>query len=137
MRSMEGYPRTHCLCLRRIFTLQAYGQTFITDDRFFSIVGSCASALNAVSGMIWGWVADRYTFKVSLSPLNTVSGMIWFGDKYTFKVSLSPLNTVSGMIWVGNKYTFTVSLSPLNAVSGVICYFVSWCYEPSKPLGIL
>ena len=23
-----------------------------------------------VPGMIWGWLADRYTFKVSFSPLN-------------------------------------------------------------------
>ncbi|KAK7467820.1 hypothetical protein BaRGS_00036964, partial [Batillaria attramentaria] len=48
---------------------KAYGQTFMQDDRFFSIVGSCASALNAVSGMVWGWIADRYTCKLTIQLL--------------------------------------------------------------------
>ncbi|KAK7091678.1 oxalate:formate antiporter-like [Littorina saxatilis] len=51
---------------------KSYGQTFIKDDRFFSIVGSCASALNAVSGMFWGWVADRYTFKMAVQMLYVI-----------------------------------------------------------------
>ncbi|XP_076438092.1 apicoplast pyruvate carrier 1-like [Babylonia areolata] len=48
---------------------KSYGQTFISDDRFFSIVGSCAAAFNAVGGIFWGWLADRFTFKRAVQIL--------------------------------------------------------------------
>ena len=88
----RGKEGLYCLYVRRIFTLQAYGQTFMADDRFFSVVGSAASALNSVSGMIWGWLADRYTFKVRFSP---AVGMI---DEHTSEF-FSCNQNIPGMIW--------------------------------------
>ncbi|PVD31760.1 hypothetical protein C0Q70_07178 [Pomacea canaliculata] len=48
---------------------KSYGQSFIADDEFLAIVGSCSAVLNAVGGIFWGHVADRFTFNVAAKIL--------------------------------------------------------------------
>ncbi|XP_076456383.1 apicoplast pyruvate carrier 1-like [Babylonia areolata] len=74
---------------------KSYGQTFMEDDRFFSIVGSCASAFNAVSGMFWGWVADRYTFKSAVQMLYVIFASV----AYTLSAS-EDAGRVFYLIWI-------------------------------------
>ncbi|CAL1545164.1 unnamed protein product [Lymnaea stagnalis] len=45
---------------------KAYGQTFIVDDTFLALVGAFAALFNAVGRIIWGLIADRFSFRVSL-----------------------------------------------------------------------
>ena len=45
---------------------QAYGQTFINDDVFLAWVGAFAAICNALGRIMWGTLADRYSFKVGL-----------------------------------------------------------------------
>ncbi|KAL8561528.1 hypothetical protein ACOMHN_057222 [Nucella lapillus] len=74
---------------------KAYGLTFLKDDRFFSIVGSCASAFNAVSGMFWGWVADKYTFKNAIQ----IIFVIFISAAYTLMAS-EDAGRVFYLIWI-------------------------------------
>ncbi|XP_076467195.1 apicoplast pyruvate carrier 1-like [Babylonia areolata] len=48
---------------------KSYGQSFIKDDQFFAIVGSCAAVCNAIGAIVWGHVADRLPFNVTASIL--------------------------------------------------------------------
>ncbi|XP_028401611.1 uncharacterized protein LOC114524659 [Dendronephthya gigantea] len=42
---------------------KAYGQTFISNDRFLAIVGSFASVFNGLGRIFWGYLADRISFR--------------------------------------------------------------------------
>ncbi|KAK7496081.1 hypothetical protein BaRGS_00012782, partial [Batillaria attramentaria] len=44
----------------------AYGQTFITDDHFLSLVASCSAIANAACRPIWGAVADKIGCRMAL-----------------------------------------------------------------------
>uniref|UniRef100_A0A0B7A8L4 Major facilitator superfamily (MFS) profile domain-containing protein n=1 Tax=Arion vulgaris TaxID=1028688 RepID=A0A0B7A8L4_9EUPU len=44
---------------------KAYGQTFISDDTFMGVVGSFAALFNAFGRIMWGSIADRFSFRVS------------------------------------------------------------------------
>ena len=43
---------------------KAFGQTFISNDEFLSIVASVCAFFNAFSRLCWGLVVDRIPFKV-------------------------------------------------------------------------
>lgn len=43
---------------------QAYGQSFIKDDHFLAIVGSLAAVCNGSGRIMWGHLADKYSFRV-------------------------------------------------------------------------
>ncbi|XP_048247846.1 L-lactate transporter-like [Haliotis rufescens] len=42
-----------------------YGQTFIDDDHFLAIVGSVSSVFNAGGSIFWGYIMDRFSFKIA------------------------------------------------------------------------
>ena len=42
---------------------KSYGETFISNDRFLAIVGSFASVFNGLCRILWGYLADRISFK--------------------------------------------------------------------------
>lgn len=44
---------------------KAYGQSFIKNDKFLSLVGAFASVCNAAGRILWGYVADRSSFKTA------------------------------------------------------------------------
>eukprot|EP00106_Octopus_bimaculoides_P006881 XP_014774323.1 PREDICTED: oxalate:formate antiporter-like [Octopus bimaculoides] len=44
---------------------RAFGQTFIQDDRFHSLVGAFASLCNAGGRILWGAIADRTSFRTA------------------------------------------------------------------------
>ncbi|XP_041483264.1 uncharacterized protein LOC121430055 isoform X2 [Lytechinus variegatus] len=74
---------------------KAYGQTFIPDDLFLAVAGSCASVSNAVGRVFWGHIADRFSFKVSFITLSAVMSVFTF----TF-----------GLSFYGSKIMFTIWL---------------------------
>ena len=43
---------------------KAFGQTFITDDKYFATVGTLANILNGLSRIFWGKLYDLKGFKV-------------------------------------------------------------------------
>ncbi|XP_046349957.2 oxalate:formate antiporter-like [Haliotis rufescens] len=52
-----------------------YGETFITDDYFLSLVASFAAIANALGNLFWGFMVDRYSYKPVLVSLITASGV--------------------------------------------------------------
>lgn len=45
---------------------KAYGQMFIQDDHFLALVGSFAAVFNAGGRLFWGWLADRFSYKLAM-----------------------------------------------------------------------
>ncbi|XP_052217849.1 uncharacterized protein LOC127835450 isoform X2 [Dreissena polymorpha] len=50
-----------------VFNLyKSYGQTFIADDKFLSVVGSMSSVFNCLGRPFWGLVMDRFGYRATL-----------------------------------------------------------------------
>ena len=45
---------------------KVFGLSFIDDDQFLAVVGSTSSILNCAGRIVWGLIADRFSFKFSL-----------------------------------------------------------------------
>ncbi|CAH1245153.1 SLC16A14 [Branchiostoma lanceolatum] len=78
---------------------KAFGETKIEDDHFLALVGAFSAVLNALGRPFWGWLADRYSFKVSFMGLCT--SMIFF----TLTLFAVPDETNAG---VGSKVMFFI-----------------------------
>ncbi|KAK7091591.1 uncharacterized MFS-type transporter YhjX-like [Littorina saxatilis] len=67
---------------------KSYGQSFIKDDQFIAIVGSCAAVCNALGGIVWGYVADRFGFDIAAKLLYTMfasASFTFIGSQYGLK----------------------------------------------------
>ena len=51
---------------------KVFGQTFIRDDKFLSLVGSISSIFNCSGRLLWGLIMDRVGYKVSMSMVATL-----------------------------------------------------------------
>ncbi|KAH9515447.1 hypothetical protein Btru_014469 [Bulinus truncatus] len=50
---------------------KAYGQTFISDDSFLALVGAFAAVFNALGRIMWGSIADRFSFRLAMLTVCT------------------------------------------------------------------
>lgn len=50
---------------------KTFGQTFIKDDGFLSLVGSIAALFNAFGTFLWGFLIEKFTFKICNLFLST------------------------------------------------------------------
>ena len=48
---------------------KVFGQTFIRNDKFLSLVGSISSIFNCAGRLLWGLVMDRIGYRMSMSML--------------------------------------------------------------------
>ncbi|XP_071085004.1 apicoplast pyruvate carrier 1-like [Haliotis cracherodii] len=62
---------------------KAYGQTFIHDDQFLAVVGSFASLFNAGGRILWGYLGDKFSFKVAMLSLCAVFTVLMATYKLT------------------------------------------------------
>ncbi|XP_046378141.2 oxalate:formate antiporter-like isoform X1 [Haliotis rufescens] len=62
---------------------KAYGQTFINDDQFLTVVGSIASLFNAGGRLFWGYLGDKFSFKVAMMALCAVCTVLMATYKLT------------------------------------------------------
>ena len=46
---------------------KAFGQTFIKDDRFLSIIGAITSVFNCSGRLVYGMIMDKFAYKVSMT----------------------------------------------------------------------
>jgi len=46
---------------------KAFGQTFIQDDQFLGIVGAITSVFNCTGRLFYGFIMDKFAYKVSMS----------------------------------------------------------------------
>ena len=52
---------------------KAFGQTFISDDKYFATVGTLANILNGFSRIFWGKLYDLKGFKFNVTLIGPVS----------------------------------------------------------------
>ena len=57
---------------------KVFGLSFIDDDQFLAIVGSASSILNCAGRVVWGLIADRFSFKISLILQSAVMTIFLF-----------------------------------------------------------
>jgi len=50
---------------------KAFGQTFINNDQYLATVGAIAAVLNSGMRVVWGFLADKYTYKVLMCVLTS------------------------------------------------------------------
>ena len=55
---------------------KVFGQTFIRDDKFLSLVGSISSIFNCSGRLLWGLIMDRVGYKVSMSIVATLLALL-------------------------------------------------------------
>ncbi len=68
----------------KLFTkLKNYGQTFIKDDQFLTLIYTISVLVNIPTRLIWGWIIDRLSFK--LTYLIILSAYMVFTFTGTFK----------------------------------------------------
>ena len=79
---------------------KAFGQTFIRDDRFLSLVGSINSVFNCTGRVFYGFIMDKTAYKVSMTIEATllITLMSTFYFTSLIGVDPSPLCEVSKSI---------------------------------------
>ena len=62
---------------------KAFGQTFIRDDKFLSLVGSISSVFNCTGRFFWGTIMDKSAYKVdqALVTFGTIHPAGLHGDR--------------------------------------------------------
>ncbi|CAG0918154.1 unnamed protein product [Notodromas monacha] len=62
---------------------KAFGQTFISNDRFLSTVGAVASICNSLGRIVWGALGDRFHYKTLMLIMTGVLGVLVLTFKLT------------------------------------------------------
>lgn len=72
---------------------KAYGQTYVEDDHFLSIVGAVAAIFNAGGRVFWGNMCDAYGYRLCMGVVSMALGgffftfrLVEFGGKPLFAV---------------------------------------------------
>ncbi|CAG0921233.1 unnamed protein product [Notodromas monacha] len=70
---------------------KTFGQGFIDDDWFLSIIGSIGSVFNSVGRMFWGWTADKTCYKTTMLLVTALLAIFFatlplaeYGGKITY-----------------------------------------------------
>lgn len=96
---LDGFSMVYVATLYK-----AFGQTFIRNDILLAVVGSVASIFNAAGRIFWGYIADKFSFKVSFLILSALFAAFIF----TFGLSRFGHNGKEAMffIWVCAMFFF-------------------------------
>ena len=62
---------------------KAFGQTFIYDDHFLSIVGAICSFFNCSGRLIYGFIMDKTSYKVAMSIESVLLTLLGNAHKLT------------------------------------------------------
>ena len=67
-------PEIYMLCIMSSFYYigptnfdiyyKSFGQRFIQNDKFLTTINAASSIFNMFARLFWGWVIDKYSFKV-------------------------------------------------------------------------
>ncbi len=83
------------------FMLQYYkqfGETFINDDKFISIVGALITAAAGVGHIVWGIFVDKFSYKTTLILLGSLS--IEFLTTFYFVSLAGSAKSALYLIWL-------------------------------------
>ena len=53
---------------------KVFGQTFISNDKYFAVMASVSSVFNAGGRFFWGFMIDRYPYKVNIKNYASAGG---------------------------------------------------------------
>lgn len=73
---------------------KSFGQTFIYDDQFLSMVGSMASVFNCSGRLVYGLIMDKTSYRVGMS-IEAVILSILVSSFYLTKVVDPPVGLIS------------------------------------------
>ena len=68
---------------------KVFGETFQSNDRLLSVVIGLCGVFNALGRPFWGYISDRYTFKISLfliCILTSLATLLTYISKYIHTV---------------------------------------------------
>ncbi|CAF0966220.1 unnamed protein product [Brachionus calyciflorus] len=120
---------------------KTFGQTFIHNDDFLALVGSISNIFNAFGRLLWGFLIDRFPFKVCylicLSFLLTIVGtiylnkfiaikeiyLLWVCAMFLCQCGLPVLSTVGCGKSFGQK-NFSGILGSMY-IASIPCYLIS------------
>jgi len=61
---------------------KAYGQTYISDDHFLSVVGAVAAVFNAGGRVFWGNLSDAYGYRTCMGIASMGLGVFFFTFRF-------------------------------------------------------
>ncbi|XP_063726196.1 monocarboxylate transporter 12-B-like [Symsagittifera roscoffensis] len=79
---------------------KTYGQTFIQDDSFLSLVGSMSSVANALGRLAWGILMDHSSYKTSMMLLSASQGLLAVTMPLGALLGNSTLAKLFFLLWV-------------------------------------
>lgn len=97
---------------------KTFGQAFIKNDQYLSLVGSISSILNAVGRPMWGVLLDRFPFKVCLLLLD--SSLLCF--TITLYISKIIESETMLMIWICALYLSFCGIYVIMPIIVVRCF---------------
>jgi sugar phosphate permease len=54
------------------FNYKEYGMLRIEDDSFLTVIGSCGAIFNGLGRFFWGFMFDKFSFRVISSLINAL-----------------------------------------------------------------
>jgi MFS transporter, OFA family, oxalate/formate antiporter len=81
---------------------KTFGQTFINNDNFLSITGSVSSLFNACGRLLWGYLADKLSFKICYLIQSTIC--IALVSTFYLTKLIETYNEIFYLIWVCAVY---------------------------------
>jgi len=61
---------------------KAYGQTYVHDDHFLSIVGAIAAIFNASGRVFWGNLCDAYGYRACMGVVSLALSLLFFSFRF-------------------------------------------------------
>lgn len=97
------------------FNYKEYGLLQLSNDSFLTVIGSCGSIFNGLGRFFWGFMLDRFSFRLISSSIN----------------GLLLVSAVSASLTVQNQYTFLIAVSIIY-----FCYGGNYAVYPTHTMRI-
>ncbi|XP_075242061.1 apicoplast pyruvate carrier 1-like [Convolutriloba macropyga] len=110
---------------------KTFGQTFIRDDAFLSLVGSVSSVTNALGRIAWGLIMDFSSYKTSMLLLCTCQGLLAITMPVSQIISNVTIAKTFYLLWVGMMFantggTYVLTPSAVGKAFGLTNFGVNY-----------
>jgi len=98
---------------------KTFGQTFIKNDSYLSIIGSVSSFFNAIGRLLWGYLVDKLPFKMCYLIQLTIL-FVFVSTIYLTK--FMPENQIFYLIWVCAVYFTQCGIFVITPTAVAKCF---------------
>ncbi len=98
---------------------KTFGQTFIKNDSYLSIVGSVSSFFNAIGRLLWGYLVDKLPFKICYLIQLTI---IFVFVSTIYLTKFMPENQIFYLIWVCAVYFTQCGIFVITPTAVAKCF---------------